>query len=207
MLERRPCAAVLMDCQMPGMDGYDATAAIRRREQGERHTPIVAMTAHAMKGDRERCLAAGMDDYLSKPLRADALDTVLARWAPLIPPRGDAGASDAALDRRVLGELRAQADRPALVTEIVAAFIEDASRRVAVIGDAVRQGDPGTVKEAAHALKGSAANLGATRISAASDRLQRLATAGDLAAAAPLVDELERAFDEARVALGGEAGG
>jgi two-component system, sensor histidine kinase and response regulator len=102
-LERIPYDIVLMDCQMPDMDGYAATAAVRQREGKSKHTPIIAMTANAMESDRERCLAAGMDDYISKPVKVEDLVIVLARWQT----------SDGSSKGRITGSSDASHDEPA----------------------------------------------------------------------------------------------
>ncbi|MGH2849712.1 MAG: ATP-binding protein [Solirubrobacteraceae bacterium] len=100
-------AAVLMDCQMPEIDGYAATRELRRREQGKRHTPVIAMTAHAMSADRDRCIEAGMDDYITKPVRSQKLAAMLERWA-----RGPSSAADASARGRAARDQRISAARP-----------------------------------------------------------------------------------------------
>ena len=161
-------AAVLMDCQMPVMDGFRATEEIRRREGRIRHTPVIALTAGAMKGDAERCFAAGMDDYLSKPVLRPALQEKLARWVPLATTTGDgnsapgAADTDGAFDRNVLDELRAMG-RPEddLVVELLSIFLSRLDGLMSDLVAAVGARDHARVREIAHSLKGSSANLGA----------------------------------------------
>ena len=162
---------------MPEMDGFEATAAIRARETATGgHIPIIAMTAHAMKGDRERCLAAGMDGYVSKPLRPQELFEVLERLAPATaadpaaaepaapPPAFDLAA---ALDR-VDGDVE-------LMKELAGLFLDECPQRMAEIHQAILRRDASGLKKSAHALRGSVANFGAP---AATEAARRLETAG-----------------------------
>jgi signal transduction histidine kinase/DNA-binding response OmpR family regulator len=171
MSAREEYAAVFMDCQMPEVDGYMATQAIRRREDAfrpGRHTPIVAMTAHTLEGDRERCLAAGMDDYIAKPLRMEAVATVCARHGEL--SRADAPLSDAPIpvfDPTSLVELASAESAGELLTM----FIADLDGRLPLLADAIRAGDYEMVHELAHGLAGSAATVGAGRVRALCDAL------------------------------------
>ena len=188
-------AAVLMDCQMPGMDGYAATAAIRRREGAGRHTPVIAMTASAMAGDRERCLAAGMDDYIAKPVRSQQLQATLTRWVPANAEVQNEvqNQDDAALDPAVVAGLRRLADAAGgeVLDELAELFARDTPQRLTTLRRAVADGDTHTLTETAHALRGSAANLGATTMVRLCQQLEHQANSGNRQAVAELLARLE----------------
>jgi two-component system sensor histidine kinase/response regulator len=186
---------VLMDVQMPEMDGIEATRAIRTQEEGtNRHVRIVAMTAHAMKGDRERCLDSGMDDYLSKPVQKSELIRVLdaakavkrdAVTSAMAPGR-DAPVFDAALAlERVDGERE-------FLEEIIRLFLADAPGRLAEVEQALAQHDAKKLANAAHALKGATGCLGGLRASAAALQLESIATKGELSSAGGAVALLKQ---------------
>jgi CheY-like chemotaxis protein len=171
----KPYDAVLMDGQMPVRDGYAATAELRRRENGGRHVPIIALTAHTFDGERERCLAAGMDDFVAKPVRADTLAAALERH--IEPP---------VLDTARLLDAVGSED---LVAEIVALFLAQATTHLDTIEHAIATNDTDTLARTAHTLKGSAATVGATTIARAATELER----GDLSAAGRLAAAVNRA--------------
>jgi CheY-like chemotaxis protein/HPt (histidine-containing phosphotransfer) domain-containing protein len=178
---------VFMDCQMPEMDGYDATREIRRREGSQRRTTIVALTGNVQEGNRERCTAAGMDDYLSKPVGDAEMKSLLERW---LEP----------LDQSVLDGLRAMGDDDAdFVREVADLYLEDSTLRVRAIEAALAAGNGAAMAEAAHALKSSSGHIGAMRVSSLSAKLEQIGREEGLGDAAAVVDELKR---ECRLAEG-----
>ena len=188
-VERTAYEVVLMDMQMPVMDGLEATALIRRREapNGGRHIPILALTAHAMEGDRRRCLAAGMDGYIAKPVKQQALHEALRHWA--VPSAGarevevpecpEAPGSGFRFDR--LDEICGR--DAAFLGELVAAFTEATARAVAGIEEALAAGDGARLADEAHGMAGMCLTIGAESLAAAGRHIERLGRRGDLAGA------------------------
>jgi CheY-like chemotaxis protein/anti-sigma regulatory factor (Ser/Thr protein kinase) len=175
---------VLMDVQMPEMDGFEAAAAIRKKERGTgTHLPIVAMTAHAMKGDRERCLAAGMDGYLSKPVKREELIDAIERhrYESPAPEKDRLARKQPGLDRAaVLARLDGDEE---LLAELAGLFIQESPKRLSAIQQAIEQDDAQGLERAAHALKGSVGNFVIPTAVKAAQTLETMGREGNLAAA------------------------
>jgi CheY-like chemotaxis protein/HPt (histidine-containing phosphotransfer) domain-containing protein len=202
---------VLMDCQLPDVDGYEATRIIREPTSQVRNhkIPVIAMTAHAMTGDREKCLASGMDDYLTKPLQPAALKKQLEKWlaAQPAPPvaevphaePGQAGRQEAAaFDEEDL--LERMMGNQELASRVVSSFLSDAPRQLAALADALTRSDAAAARLAAHSLKGSAANVGGVQVSATAKRAELLGKAGDLDAVRDLLPQLTHQCEDFRTA-------
>jgi TMAO reductase system sensor TorS len=204
-------AAVLMDCQMPVMDGLTATQEIRRREAGSGgRVPIIALTANAMEANRERCLAAGMDDFLPKPFTQMQLTAVLGRWAPVaqapqhglaalaaaeIPQARTAAATAiAVIDTEVLRNIAALG-RPALLGSLIDLYLEHSRPLLDTIESAVQGREPTGLAEALHTLKSSSANLGGARLTELLRECEAIADERG-AAAVPQLARLPAAYQE-----------
>jgi len=209
-LSRSSYAAILMDIRMPNMDGYEATAEIRSREGQTRHTPIIAMTANAVQGDRERTLEAGMDDYLAKPVKREDLERTLERWIsrteeapdPVQETASPADPEDP-LDRDTLEnlfDLQLEGE-PELLGELLDTFFDDTTRRLTDLREATSRGDAQAVEQAAHALKGSCANIGAKRMLQVCEDLEEAGRSKDLTKVPEQLALLEEEFVRAHAAL------
>ncbi len=211
VLARRRYDLVLMDCQMPRLDGFDATATFRAREEGQgKRTPIVALTAYALPDDRDRCLAAGMDDFMTKPVDLDGLRRALARWLPTGPegapesitappvPRSTSTATPHPLDLGRLEALRQLG--PEVVSEIARLFLDSAAGRVELIRASAVDGNWTALLATAHSLKGSAANLGAMGLQAQCVEIEAQARSGT-GVARDLIEAIEEEYARVQTAL------
>jgi two-component system sensor histidine kinase/response regulator len=194
--------AILMDCQMPVMNGYEATIAIRAQEGQGQRVPIIAITAAARAKDRDRCISAGMDGYLAKPVCKEDLLAVVARYVTNDPwPVG-------VLDENVVSELEALDGD--VMLGLVSLYFDQASDQMSELSAAIASGETPAIAQIAHKLKGSSATLGAKNVAGIASELELAAGTGDPASAEPLLNTLSTGLDDARDAFRsrmGAAGG
>ena len=224
---------ILMDCQMPQVDGYEATKAIRSKEAVQNeyarnkdskpaHVPIIALTAHAMKEHRDRCLSAGMDDYLSKPFKQEQLRTLLEQWLPqetvmsgAAEPKQDEpettvktsqallGSEKSPIDAEVLDRIRALQRKGSsnILEKAIHHYVSYTPKLLAALSEASAQGDASALQKAAHSLKSSSANLGAVKLVALCKEIEMKAHANTIEKAQSQVAKMHAEYERVRVAL------
>jgi two-component system, sensor histidine kinase and response regulator len=171
---------ILMDCQMPEMDGFQATAAIREREGTSRHTPIIAMTAHALEGDRDKCLRAGMDDYIAKPVTEGLLASTIKRWAPSTGT-AEEPAGDGSLVRVVAKEG---------LEDLIPEYLANCTKSILELAEAVAKKDLETARAIGHGMKGCGAGYGFAAITDFGRDIEHAAAGNDEAAVAEQISKL-----------------
>jgi signal transduction histidine kinase/HPt (histidine-containing phosphotransfer) domain-containing protein/BarA-like signal transduction histidine kinase len=208
-LEQKPYDILFLDVQMPEMDGLEAARRICQRWPAEKRPRIIAMTGNALMGDREKCLQAGMDDYISKPVRIGELQAALEKWGAGRPKKTDTSflarpkplPVEQFLDNSIIAELREMppSDGVSMLRELVDLFLEGVPQRIAQINQSLN--DPPQLAFHSHALKSMSLNLGAKRIVELARQMEELGLSGNVKAVAPLLKELEAAFAQTKVHL------
>ena len=208
-MELVPYDIIFMDCQLPELDGYQTTAEIRRRETGhtngaKRHAYVIAMTSYAVNGAREKCLDAGMDDYISKPVQLDALEKVMQRALDhIVRTATDTDGNGMIIDPAALAVLRQlrRPDRPDPLEELIDLFVQETPERLQQMRTAVTQYNAEALAEVAHSLRGCASSIGAVRMASLCEKLEENADRRALQISSRLLKQIETEFDNARQAL------
>jgi signal transduction histidine kinase/HPt (histidine-containing phosphotransfer) domain-containing protein len=208
-LEQKPYDVLFLDVQMPEMDGLECTRVVCQRWTRDKRPVIIAMTGNALMGDREKCLAAGMDDYISKPVRVADLQAALERWGPTKAIKHDTSyflrhpdsLSPGLLDDSVIADLREMppTNGVSMLRELIDLYIESAPLRVTQIVQSTE--DAKKLAFHAHALKSMSLNMGARRIVELSQQLENLGNSGQVLGAMPIIQELESALTQTKVQL------
>lgn len=212
-LQEKSYDIVLMDCQMPVLDGYQTTQELRRREGSGRHTVVIALTAHALSDDRDKCLAAGMDDYLTKPIEQETLGATINQWVNLTKSKRASAHSEAQnrpqpsvlnMDEIPLDLERLNRISRGKVTfqqQLVQAFVKNAQPGLEQIRVAIPVGDCLTVEQQAHRIKGSSANVGVRLMPDVAAQLEQQAREKDLEGATEQLEVLERQLEKVNAFL------
>ncbi len=228
-IEKFPYDIVFMDCEMPEMDGFEATAVIRGRPDSKSQLPVIAVTAQAMQGDKERCLLAGMNDYISKPVKQEDFAAALKRWAgknweqkgepqqhrpenekeasvdiPDSSPSPIASSlpdTSSALSAEVIARLRAleEATEPFLVNQIFTSFLSDGAERIRGLRRSLDGSDAELLRKIAHAIRGASANVGAHHMADIARQLETLGRSSSMTGAMVLIEQIEAEFERIKV--------